>query len=94
MLYLRDRDNCALYNLGVPLFSGRWSGANCSLTIGRLRKGFDVLPLFDRERGRDMDFFTDEGKSHWAVLAEEGPDYEHHAPDCKTKADARNGRPC
>ena len=39
-----------------------------------------------------MDFFTEEGKSQWAVLAEEDPDYEHHAPDCKTMSRAR-GKP-
>ena len=59
-------------------------------TEAMLKQGFDVLPPFDRARGPDMDFFTEEGKSQWRVLAEEDP--EHHAPDCKTMSRAR-GKP-
>lgn len=59
-------------------------------TEAMLKQGFDVLPPFDRARGPDMDFFTEEGKSQWRVLAEEAP--EHHAPDCKTMSRAR-GKP-
>ena len=90
--YLAHRDLCPLARLGVPVFSERWSGPKAPLTEAMLRQGFDVLPPFDKARGPGMDFFTEEGKSEWAVLAEEDPDYEHHAPDCKTMSRAR-GKP-
>ena len=78
--YLEHRDHCPLARLAVPVFSERWSGPKAPLTEAMLRQGFDLLPPYDRARGAGMDFFTEEGKSQWAVLAEEDPDYEHHAP--------------
>ena len=90
--YLEHRDHCPLARLAVPVFSKRWSGPKAPLTEAMLRQGFDVLPPYDRARGAGMDYFTEEGKSQRAVLAEEDPDYEHHAPDCKTMSRAR-GKP-
>eukprot|EP00435_Cladocopium_sp_Y103_P055568 s172_g18.t1 len=90
--YLDHRDSCPMRRLGVPCFSERWSGPNAPLTVAMLRRGFDVLPPYDRERVGRMDFFTEEGKQEWAQLDQEDPDYEHHAPDCKTFTRAR-GRP-
>ena len=81
-----------MWRLGVPVFSERWSGPQAPLTKAMLRRGFDVLPPFDVERAREMDYFSDAGKEVWKGLGEEDPDYEHHAPECKTFSRAR-GRP-
>ena len=90
--YLDHRGDCAMWRLGVPVFSERWSGPQAPLTKAMLRRGFDVLPPFDVERTQEMDYFSEAGKEVWKGLGEEDPDYEHHAPECKTFSRAR-GRP-
>jgi hypothetical protein len=82
--YLDHGGGCPMWRLGVPVFSERWSGPHAPLTKAMLRRGFDVLPPFDVERSQEMDYFTDAGKEVWKGLEEEDPDYEHHAPECKT----------
>ena len=90
--YLKHRSGCPMKRLGVPCFSERWSGPGAPLTVAMLRRGFDVLPPYDVQRGEHMDYFTERGKETWRQLDEDDPDYEHHAPDYKTFSRAR-GRP-
>eukprot|EP00435_Cladocopium_sp_Y103_P017142 s2265_g4.t1 len=90
--YLEHRQRCSRKKLGVPTFCERWSGPNCPMTHAMLREGFDVLDPFDCLRGRHMDYFSEEGKQAWQDLSLQDPEYEHHAPDCKTMSRAR-GKP-
>ena len=90
--HLKHSEICEHKNAVCPTFSERWSGPNCPLTCAVVKQGIEVLPPFDVRRNEKMDFFTEEGKSHWATLDEEDADAEHHAPDCKTMSRAR-GRP-
>ena len=90
--YLEHRDTCPHKTMGVPTFSERFSGPNSPLTKSMLRRGFDVLPPFDRARDSAMDFFSDAGRQRWRELDEAEPDYEHYGPDCKTMSRAR-GKP-
>lgn len=83
---------CEHRSAARPTFSERWSGPNCPLSTAMVKEGIEVLTPFDIRRDPTMDFFTEEGKNHWARLDEEDADAEHHAPDCKTMSRAR-GRP-
>eukprot|EP00438_Fugacium_kawagutii_P024080 Skav212943 [mRNA] locus=scaffold374:499856:502796:- [translate_table: standard] len=90
--YCTHRSECHNRRMVLPVFSERWSGPNAPLTQAMLRQGFDVVAPYDWERNERMDFFSREGKEHWNQIAEEDPEYEHHAPDCKTFSRAR-GKP-
>ena len=86
------RDCCECNEKALPLFSERWSGANCPLSKAMLREGFDVAMPYDQKMAPEMEFFSEEGKAIWQGLDESPIEVEHHAPDCKTMSRAR-GRP-
>ena len=62
------------------------------MTIAMLKRGFDILPPYDVQRGGTMDFFAEAGKESWAELDQQDHDYEHHVPERKTFSRDR-GRP-
>lgn len=87
--YLEHVKVCPMKTAPIPTAMERWSGPNAPLSQAMVEAGINVLPPYDVKRGDHMDYFSAEGKATWDAMSNEDPEYEHHAPDCKTFSRAR-----
>lgn len=90
--YLQHSKVCPTRAAPIPTAMERWSGPNAPLSQAWVEAGITVLPPYDVKRGEEMNYFSDEGKATWDARSEENPEFEHHAPECKTFSRARGKR--
>ena len=87
--YLEHSRGCPMKGAPIPTAVAGWSGPNAPLSQALVEAGITTLPPFDVKSGEEMNYFSDAGKATWDSLSQEEPEYEHHAPDCKTFSRAR-----
>ena len=92
--YLEHARQCPMKGAPIPTALERWSGPNVPLYQALVEAGIPTLPPYDVKRGGNMNFFSEEGKASWEAGSKGDPEYEHHAPDCKTFSRARGKRFC
>ena len=92
--YLQHAESCPMKGAPIPTALERWSGPNAPLSQTLVEAGVPVLPPYDIKRGENMNYFSEEGKTTWDQSSQEEPEYEHHAPDCKTFSRARGKKFC